>query len=345
MINYNGIRDLNSCLDSILKQDYPDLEVLLIDNASSDGSTDILKNFVSDQNKAEGRSFRLLSNSENLGFSAALNQGIEESTGGLVLSLNTDVVMNPDFISYLAGALTSDPDAGSAGGKLLRFPVGGDYNLIDSVGHMAYRNRLTHNRGVEEIDVGQYQDKEEVFGTSGAAAMYKREMLEDVKVVGEYFDEDFFAFLEDVDLDWRANLRGWRSLYVPEAVAHHRRGGAGYRKSLLVEYHNYKNRFLIMVKNDTGRGILRNLPGILLTDLLKSGALLVRCPRALGSWKEIIRLLPRMWEKRREIRSRHTVPPLEMERRFQPFPYRTWIKKHLFSRPEMIKEAGDARGR
>ncbi len=339
IINFNGLTDLPACLESITAQDHPDVELLLIDNCSTDGSADLLRDFCCDpvnQSRFAAQSPLLLSNDSNAGFSAALNRGIRESSGELVMSLNTDVVLDASFISSLVGTLERDRRAGSASGKLLRFPPGGDDNVIDSAGHVVFRNRLAENLAEGERGDQSRLEPAEVFGTCGAAALYRREMLEDVRVLGEYFDERFFAFWEDLDIDWRSRIRGWKCLYNPGAIAYHRRGGAGYRKSLLVEYHNYKNRYLLMIKNDSPLYILKNLPGILATELLKAGALLIRCPRALLALVEVARLMPLMRSKRRVIQSTRVVSARDLEVWLQPFPYRKWIRRHLLNRGQMI---------
>ncbi|MHB8896370.1 MAG: glycosyltransferase family 2 protein, partial [Candidatus Geothermincolia bacterium] len=306
VINFNGLGDLPACLDSVIAQDHPDIELVLIDNASADGSREWLRDWAGSQ-RAGGRFSNggpvLMENVTNTGFSPALNQGIAASTGEVVMPLNTDVVLDPSFISRLSACL-EEPPAGSASGKLLRFPPGGTGNVIDSAGHVIFRNRLAWNLGEGRRGDRAFLEPAEIWGTCGAAAMYARRMLDDVAVDGEYFDEDFFAFWEDLDLDWRARIRGWTCLFEPSALAWHRRGGAGYRKSLLVERHNFKNRYLMMIKNDSARGVLRNLPGIILVEILKAGALLVRCPRALLGLVDVVRLLPVMIAKRRVIQSR-----------------------------------------
>jgi hypothetical protein len=106
-----------------------------------------------------------------------------------------------------------------------------------------------------------------------------------------------------------------------------------------VETHNYKNRYLMMIKNDSARYVLRNLPGILLTEALKGGALLVRCPRALLGLAQVARLVPAMVRKRRVIQSRRLVPARDLDVWFQPFDYKAWIRRHLLNRGEMIVEA------
>jgi len=338
IINFNGGRDLPDCLASIAGQDHDDIELIAIDNLSTDGSREYLLEFAGDPaNTARfaNGSPRAIACAGNSGFSAALNAGIRESAGELLVSMNTDVVLEPGYIRELA-ATFDDPEVGSAAGKLLRFPPGDPDNVIDSAGHVIFNNRLATNRGEGERGPDCYNEPERVFGTTGAAAMYSRRMLEDIKVGDEYFDEDFFAFWEDLDVDWRAALRGWKCLYNPLAVGYHRRGGAGYRKTLLVEYHNYKNRYLMVIKNDSARYLLRNLPGLLLTEALKAGALLVRCPRALSSVAEVVRLLPSTVAKRRAIQSRRLVPARELECWFQPFDYGAWVRRHLIRRGEMV---------
>jgi GT2 family glycosyltransferase len=339
LISFNGLADLDACLDSLLVQDYPDIELVIIDNASADGSVELLRDRVEEM-RASGSfasGLLLIENGSNVGFSPALNQGIVESAGELVMPLNTDVVLAPEFISNLVRA-TGAPGVGSASGKLLRFPAHGENGIIDTVGHAIYRNRLAVNEGEGLRSETSFLEPAEVWGTCGAAGIYSREMLEDVAVRGEFFDEDFFAFWEDLDLDWRARMRGWKCMYEPTAVAWHRRGGAGYRKSLLVEKHNYKNRYLMMLKDDSARYVLRNLPGIILTEILKGGALLVRCPAALLGLIDVVRLAPSMLRKRRVIQKRRLVPARELDAWFKPFGYRRWVKRHLLNRGEMIIE-------
>lgn len=345
VINYNGLADLAPCLESIASQDYPGIELLLIDNCSTDGSRELLERFASDRASRErfhGGSPYFIPSARNTGFSPALNLGISRSTGTYAMPLNTDIVLGASFISELVRVLERQPDAGSASGKLLRFPAEDPDSVIDSAGHLIFRNRLAENRGEGQPGRSSCNEPCEVFGTCGAAAMYKREMLEDIAVRGEVFDEDFFAFWEDLDVDWRARIRGWRCLYEPAALGWHRRGGAGYRKSLLVERHNLKNRLLMMIKCDNPQLFLANLPGILFTGILKDGAVLLRCPKALLSIVDVVRLAPAMLRKRRVIQRGRRTPVREVDRWFYPFHYRRWLRRNLFGRGEMIRGSNEA---
>jgi GT2 family glycosyltransferase len=171
------------------------------------------------------------------------------------------------------------------------------------------------DRGAGEVDRGQYDREELVFGASGAAACYRRAMLEDVKVDGEYFDEDFFAYREDADLAWRAQLLGWDCLYVPSAQAWHvRRVIPERRGSLPPEINRYsvRNRFLLRVKNQTASHAVRFLVPAVLRDAQVIGYVLLRERSSLGGLADVVRLLPRAWAKRRAIMRRRVRPASAM---------------------------------
>src|SRR5204862_304740 len=158
--------------------------------------------------------------------SAAHNRIIAETRSDYVLVCNPDVVLGPGFVEVLVDALDRDPAAGSATGKLRRLdPAAGTgceaKRILDTTGIYFTPNQRHLDRGSGEVDAGQYERREYVFGASGAAAFYRRRMLEEVRADQEYFDEAFFAYREDADLAWRAQWLGWRCLYVPEARGFH----------------------------------------------------------------------------------------------------------------------------
>ncbi len=244
---YNSARYLPACLDSTRKQTYQPLEIIVIDNASTDETRAIL-------GRHDGP-LRVIYNDTNMGFAAAQNQGIRAAGGKWLLSLNPDVVLSPDFIAQMVAAGELDPKVGSVSGKLLRWqPGAGDEfsRIVDSTG-IYFTPSLRHlDRGAEEADHGQYERMEYVFGVTGAAALYRREMVEDVSLEGEFFDEQFFAYREDADLAWRAQLLGWKCLYTPKAVAWHVRRVTPERRGQLpteINWHSIKNRFLMRAKN------------------------------------------------------------------------------------------------
>jgi GT2 family glycosyltransferase len=322
VLNYNGERFVKACLESIVAQEFPLCEVLFIDNGSADDSVRIAQESFPQ--------VRLLSTGANLGFAGGMNFGINQSQGDLVLLLNTDVVLDRGFVGGMVEAIETDPALGSVSGKVYRLADRErEADILDTTGHVIFRNRLFTDRGEGEVDVGQYDEAQEVFGVCAGVGLYRREMLEDIKLDGEYFDESFFLFLEDTDLNWRAQLRGWKCLYTPRAIAWHWRGGSAERRSKLVELHNYKNRYMMLIKNDSPYSVIKSLPQFLLTDSLKTMALLWRCPPALLGWGDVARNLPALLRKRRLIQRGRTVTQADFERWFRPFAYKSWINRHL----------------
>lgn len=204
--------------------------------------------------------------------------------------------------------------------------------MIDTTGHVACRNRLFRNRGEGELDRGQFGCSGPVFGVSGALAVYRRAMLEEVALLRpdgsrEIFDEDLFAYFEDVDLDWRAALLGWRATYEPVAVAYHERGGAGPRRTPFVERLNWRNRLLCVLKNDDLGALAAALPGVVATTALKTGELAVTVPTALVRGAGDLRLARRMLRKRRLMDPRVVVDRRTVvERWFEPFDYGAWVR-------------------
>ena len=305
IVSHNSRQYLESCLRSVFTQNHQPLEVIVVDNASTDGSCDILARF-------EGR-IRLIRNDRNAGFAAAQNQAIRSSGGEWVLALNPDAALLPGFVSQLVDGGQIDGKVGTVCGRLLSSgrnlePL--DNPLIDSAG-IYFTPAMRHfDRGWHEPDDGRFREMEYVFGASGAAALYRREMIADVSEGDNFFDPDFFTYREDADVAWRAQLLGWRCLYVPDAVGYHvRTVGPDNRRSVpnVLNMHSVKNRFLMRIKNTTG-GIYRRfwLPATV-RDLLVVGGCLLWEQRSLPAFWRIAKCLPRALEHRRLIMTRRRV--------------------------------------
>jgi GT2 family glycosyltransferase len=323
LLNWNGRKFLSACIDSILAQTYPDVELIVVDNASTDGSVNLIK-------ESYGGALRLIENTANVGFSRGMNQAIAESSGSYIVPVNFDIIMGPDFITRLVEAADKDPKIGSLSGKLLRFNEQGRTNVIDSTGHVIHKNRYAINRGEDQIDNGQFDKEDYVFGTTGAVPLYRREMLDDIAWQGEYFDASFFIMLEDVDLDWRAQLRGWKCLYAPGAVAYHYRTASGVGHSRLIQRHYYKNRYLMIWKNDFWLSWFKHLPQILLMDLYLNLDILFTSPIALvQAWYDLVRLTPMTLNKRRAIKAGRRVSRREIEAWFQPYNWMNDVRRKL----------------
>ena len=307
---YNSGHVLRDCLESLEHQRYAPVEVIIVDNASSDGTRNTLFPFQ--------RRHRVIFNDQNVGFAAGQNQALRHARGQWVLSLNPDTVLRPSFIGELVKAGEAHPRAGSVCGKLLRWVPGGTPALtpiIDSTGIYFQRNLRHFDRGAEEWDRGQYDAPAYVFGATGAAALYRREMVEDVSVNGEFFDEDFFAYREDADLAWRAQLMGWKCVYTPEAVAWHVRRVTPARLRqlpLVINWHSVKNRFLMRAKNISPALYWRLLPHATGRDALVLGYALLADRRLLSAFTYLWRRRSATWKKRRWIQAHRRTPDREI---------------------------------
>jgi len=305
IVTYNSGRFIKRCLESVLEQKYANIEVVVIDNASTDGTVDILEPFA--------ESCRIYYNEQNLGFAAAQNQAIALAQGEWILTCNPDVLLMPNFIQALVEAAHVDPKVGTVCGKLLTIRASFDLpekQLVDSTG-IYFTPMLRHlDRGSQEVDNGHYLNFEYVFGATAAAALYRKSMIDDISIQGEFFDPDFFVYREDADVAWRAQLMGWRCLYTPLARGYHVRNVLpGNRRALPAEInmHSVKNRFLMRIKNMTPDLYRKNWLSITARDLVVLGACLVREHSSLKAFVYLAKNWRRVLEKRREIMKRRRV--------------------------------------
>jgi GT2 family glycosyltransferase len=337
VVTYNSDRYLRFCLESVKAQSFADLAVCVWDNASQDESIGIASEFA-------GFLESLRASNQNIGFCAAHNRVIDSVASEYVLVLNPDVVLEPEFIDTLVRAMDGDRGAGSATGKLWRWnqdtdtgdprrpePVTGGSRtagrIIDTTGIYFTPTQRHFDRGAGEIDCGQYERREYVFGASGAAAFYRREMLDAVRAGREYFDENFFAYREDADLAWRAQWLGWTCLYVPEARGSHVRRVLPERRAVLpadINMHSLKNRFLLRAKNMDAGTYARFFLPITLRDLGAFAYVLVREPSSLRAIPLFFKAAPKAWSLRKALQRHRRVSPAEL---------RAWFAYHPVSKP------------
>ncbi len=299
IVNFRTYDDLERCLASVKTQTVAPAHTVVFD-ANSDA-----------ERRAELEQLHPWVDWQpgpNVGYAAGANRLLEriaqrcpESRFALVL--NPDVKLDAAFAENLLRDMVRHPEVALATGKLMR----PDNRTIDSAGITLPAHRRPKDRGSGELDRGQYERREELFGASGAAIMLRRSALPDLAIEGEVFDEDFFVYHEDTDLSWRANLLAWRVLYAPNARAvHSRRWRPDQRfdTPVRVRRHSFKNHYLQILKNERPLDLLKNLPAIAAWEIARLGFALTRDRAILPAYADALRLAPRAWKKRRILQRR-----------------------------------------
>ncbi|MGE0519942.1 MAG: glycosyltransferase family 2 protein [Candidatus Binatia bacterium] len=234
VVNWNGRADLETCLGSLLRQTLAGVEIVLVDNASTDGSLDLVR-------ERFGSAVRTVQLSENRGYAGGLNAGLRAARGRLLMALNADTEVAPECCARLLAAADAHPTTGLFAPKILLFD---HRSTIDNVGHLLYADGLSRGRGRLEIDRGQYDRAEEIALPSGCAVLLRRALLEDIGL----FDEDLFAYCDDTDLGLRARLAGWRCRAVPDAVVYHKYSASTAAYSPLKAFLVERNRAWVALK-------------------------------------------------------------------------------------------------
>lgn len=232
--NWNGADHLKACVDSLLAQSLP-ARIIVVDNGSKDDSLKILEKYSD---------LEVILHEENKGFAGGVNPGFRRAVDdGLkyVATLNNDAIAHKDWLRELVAALDKNSQAGIATSKILDAKG----KKIDSTGDYLTNWGLSYPRGRGESDINKYDDDTEVFGASGGASLYRVKMLSEIGL----FDEDFFAYYEDVDLSFRAQLAGWKVCFVPEAVVRHQIGATSGKLKGFTTYQTMKNQPLLIYKN------------------------------------------------------------------------------------------------
>lgn len=341
IVTWNGLRYLPELLESIDAQTYRDFVVRVIDNGSDDGTVEYLA--------GERPDIMLVRNVKNHGFAAAHNQAIRyaldrwdanELAEQYTLITNQDILLEPDFLERLVAEADRNPQFGAFSGKLLR-AYGENMNdeylketvrsdRIDTTGLRANRWRRFTDRGAGELDKGQYDQEVDVFGVSGALALYRASALADACCRGEYFDEVFFSYREDVDLAWRLRNLGWGARYVPEAVAYHHRGIYGKekvgwlgrikdrrKKRPYFAALSTRNHWLAILKNERWLNAVLALPLVVPLELGRICYLAVFETRSLWVVPSFIKLTPRILSKRRKTLKRSKSKAAELRKWFK----------------------------
>jgi GT2 family glycosyltransferase len=300
LVNWNSRDDLAACLDSLLVQPQRDLEIIVVDNGSTDGSVELVRERYPQ--------VRLLPTGENLGFAEGCNRGIALARGRWVMTLNNDTVVRSGFVEELHRAVAR---AGAQVGMIqCKMLFKSRPDRTNSTGITLFPNGTARDRHFDEPDQPA-ADVEPIFCPTAGAALYRREMLEQVRSTHGYFDRRFFMYCEDLDLGWRCRLAGWDAIYWPFAVVEHAfQGSSRRRASDFVEWHCRKNRAATLLKNASGAFIFSSLPRTL-SDLVW----VVR-RRGFGGVGQYLRELGEARELRAEVERVRRVPRRDVERRW-----------------------------
>lgn len=319
LVTWNSARFLGPCLNSLHAQRGVALSLLVVDNASIDGTVERVRELSPHAT--------VIRNPRNAGFGRAHNQALLLSSTRYALILNPDTVVEPDAVARLVAALEGDARIGAVGPKLRRYALG-DPNqrdpvrrttTLDSAGIVRTRSGAFLDRGANQTDTGQFDRPDDVFALSGACLLLRRAALESIRVDREFFDQDFFAYKEDVDLCWRLRRHQWRCRYEPGALVYHRRAlsrprspsdpaavRAERRRTVQrVRTLSYRNHWLTYVRNGSWREAVSDYPLRWAFELAKVVFLLIVEPRTLAGAFQALRLAPRIRAKRRRERVNH----------------------------------------
>ena len=237
IVNWNGKHLLEECLNSIEKQDYDNFSVIFVDNGSKDGSVEFVKENFSNIDIVELK--------ENTGFAKGNNIGMhkafDDSEVEYIAILNTDAMVEKNWLTEMMKVIKQDEKIGSIVPKIKKYYK---RNIIDSIGNAIHLDGGGVSNHINKVDNGQFDDIKEVFGPSGCAALYSKKMLKDIQM-----EDDFFAYFEDIDLNWRARLRGWKSLFASNAVVYHKHSESVGLYSPFKAFYTHRNRYFVIIKN------------------------------------------------------------------------------------------------
>jgi GT2 family glycosyltransferase len=298
--NYNGKEFIHVCIDSILKQSFNDYEIIVVDDHSTDGSAEYIK--------SRWHNVPILSLDENSGFCHAVNAGIKASHGNYIALINSDVELDPRWLEYMITAIESHNDAFSINSKILNF-----YNRtkIDDAGDVYTGEGRAFKRGYNQ-PAERYTDAAEIFSASGAASLFKADILNELHGL----DEGFVAYLDDVDLGFRARLLGYKNYFEPQAIAYHMVNMAYKKRSVFMASLILKNNMAVIAKDMPGPLIIKFFPWLILGHLRT-----VKYIFSVGGIKAVfkgyymfLKAIPYLLVAHRETQKNRSITPYELKR-------------------------------
>ncbi len=328
IVTRNSKRFMPSCLESILNQTNRDFQVAVIDNNSADGTASFVR--------SNYPMVSVIENNKNTGFAKANNQGIRLFKAPYVILCNPDIVLTPDWLEKMLAAAEAEENRGYGvfGGRLLKLKMlnleTGDMEkteVVDSCGLKLLKNHRFVELGAGE-DQSNWTTDQQVFGHSGALVMFRRTALEEVAIrdkfhqLGDYLDGSFFFYKEDVDLAWRLNVLGFKSLLVAGATAYHLRTFSlsetiktsevisnRRQQNYLAKYYSYRNHLLLLLENSFFSNLFLYSPQIFWLELKKLIYVIFFEPRNLLAWVEVIKMVPEIRIKRQQLMAQAKILP------------------------------------
>lgn len=308
--NYNGKKFLKTYFESLFNQKYLDFKIIFVDNSLNNDSIDLIEEFYGDKIKEE--KIIVVKNPKNYGFAKANNIGIKraflDDECEYIVFLNNDVKVVPEFLEELIICANKHPDAGSVQAKMIWAQ---NPKLIDSAGLEYSKNGIGFNRGAYK-SVDKYDQEGEIFGCSGGAFLCKKDALTDIEMNKQYFDEDFFAYREDLDLAFRLRYSGWKACYCPKAVVYHYKGGTSKTIKDFTTYYSARNYAWLIFKNIPTSYILKHFYLIISFELANIGINLLRGkPIIIRAKIDAYKNLKKFLDKKKKIKKRVEFKELE----------------------------------
>ncbi len=294
--NWNGADLLRSCIDSLLSQSYENFSIIVVENGSIDDSLNILKSY--------GKNVTILKQEKNLGFAGGVNVGIKyaiENGYTSVALFNNDARADKNWLKNLVSVLDAEDSVGIVTSKILI----DNTNRLDSTGDWYTSSGMPFPRGRQEVDKAQYDNKNLVFGASGGASLYRTSLFEDIGL----FDEDFFAYYEDVDISFRAQLRGWLIKYEPKAIVFHKLSATSNKLGYFAIKQSARNFWLLFIKNVPSSLVFKYFPQVLYRYIRMFAARLIKGGffAFTSGFIQAIILTPKKLTERRSIQKNKTV--------------------------------------
>jgi GT2 family glycosyltransferase len=330
LVNFNGINDLKRCLPSLFKTDYENFETIIIDNGSTDGSLQCIKELAKKVN-----SLTVVESGVNLGFAVANNEALKYAKGEFIVLLNCDTIVTPGWLRELVNVIANDKSLGVVQSKLLFL---NKPEIIDSMGDIVHPAGSSISRGMGEKDVGQYDKIHRIFSARGAAVIIRRDIILETGL----FDPTYFMTYEDIDFCWRARLFGYEIALAPKSVVYHRGFDAYNEVYLMKMFNTFKNQYMMLIKNYETKNVLRFVSQLAIYHSVKVFTYLFTQVDLQGRKKPftykvrivvslikapiyILNNLPSIWTRRVDIQQRRKVNDKAILKAMSPLPLSVFL--------------------